>query len=136
MSKTINKATQMGTITRDIELKFLPNGNAIANFSIAVNKRYKTQSGETKDEVSYFNQVAFGKTAENINKYFQKGSRIIVVSEPKEERWEKEGQKNSRIVFMVEEFYFVDKSENQSKPKHENKLLTNEFEIDESEIPF
>ena len=83
----MNKVQILGTITRDIDLQYAPSGTAIAKVGIAVNKRY-TSNGEKKEEVSYFNCVAFGKTGENINQYFQKGSRILISGELKEDRWE------------------------------------------------
>lgn len=129
----------MGTITRDVELRYLPSGSAVANFSIAINESYKTQNGEKKEEVSYFNMVAFGLTAENINKYFQKGSRILVEAKPKEERWEKDGHKQSKTVFVVENFYFVDRAESsqpKQQPRPQPKPQQEAFDIDESEIPF
>lgn len=142
----MNKVQILGTITRDIELQYANSGTAIAKVGIAVNKRY-TSNGEKKEEVSYFNCVAFGNTGENINTYFQKGSRILISGELKEDRWEKDGQKQSRISIVIDGFYFIDKNNSAPRPKQapkvevvygkqENKLLTNEFDIDSSEIPF
>ena len=142
----MNQVQILGTITRDIELNYAPSGTAIAKVGIAVNKRY-TSNGEKKEEVSYFNCVAFGKTGENINTYFQKGSRILISGELKEDRWEKDGQKQSRISILIDGFDFIDKNNSSHQPKQapkvevvygkqENKLLTNEFDIDDSQIPF
>ena len=92
----MNKVQILGTLVRNVELQYAPIGTAIAKVGIAVNKRY-TSNGEKKEEVSYFNCVSFGKTAENINAYFFKGSRILISGELKEDRWEKDGHKQSRV---------------------------------------
>ena len=142
----MNQVQILGTITRDIELQYSTSGTAIAKVGIAVNKRY-TSNGEKKEEVSYFNCVAFSVTGENINKYFQKGSRILISGELKEDRWEKDGQKHSRVSIIIDKFDFIDKNNSSPQPKQapkvevvygkqENKLLTNEFEVDDSIIPF
>ena len=144
----MNKVQILGTITRDIEINYAPSGTAIAKLGIAVNKRY-TSNGEKKEEVSYFNCVAFGKTGENINTYFQKGSRILISGELKEDRWEKDGQKQSRISIVIDGFDFIDKNNSAPQQKQAPKVETYnaqgkktaeydipEIDIDESEIPF
>ena len=144
----MNKVQILGTITRDIDLQYAPSGTAIAKVGIAVNKRY-TSNGEKKEEVSYFNCVAFGKTGENINKYFQKGSRILISGELKEDRWEKDGQKQSRVSILIDGFDFIDKNNSSPQPKQAPKVETYnaqgkktaeydmpEFDISEDMIPF
>jgi single-strand DNA-binding protein len=144
----MNKVQILGTITRDIDLQYAPSGTAIAKVGIAVNKRY-TSNGEKKEEVSYFNCVAFGKTGENINKYFQKGSRILISGELKEDRWEKDGQKQSRVSILIDGFDFIDKNNSAPNPKQAPKVETYnaqgkktaeydmpEIDIDDSQIPF
>lgn len=110
----MNKVQILGTITRDVELQYSPSGTAIAKVGIAVNKRY-TSNGEKKEEVSYFNCVAFGKTGENINTYFQKGLRILISGELKEDRWEKDGHKHSRVSILINGFDFIDKNTDSQK---------------------
>ena len=144
----MNKVQILGTITRDVELQYSPSGTAIAKVGIAVNKRY-TSNGEKKEEVSYFNCVSFGKTAENINAYFFKGSRILISGELKEDRWEKDGQKQSRISIVIDGFDFIDKNNSAPQPKQAPKVETYnaqgkktaeydmpEIDIDNIEIPF
>lgn len=144
----MNKVQILGTITRDIDLQYAPSGTAIAKVGIAVNKRY-TSNGEKKEEVSYFNCVAFGKTGENINQYFKKGSRILISGELKEDRWEKDGQKQSRVSILIDGFDFIDKNNSSPQPKQAPKVETYnaqgkktaeydmpEIDIDNIEIPF
>ena len=144
----MNKVQILGTITRDIDLQYAPSGTAIAKLGIAVNKRY-TSNGEKKEEVSYFNCVAFGKTGENINQYFHKGSRILISGELHEDRWEKDGQEQSRVSILIDGFDFIDRNNSSPQQKQAVKVETYnaqgkktaeydmpEFDIDESQIPF
>ena len=137
----MNKVQILGTITRDVELQYSPSGTAIAKLGIAVNKRY-TSNGEKKEEVSYFNCVSFGKTAENINAYFFKGSRILISGELKEDRWEKDGHKQSRVSILIDGFDFIDKNTDSQKTapqQRQPKPKAQEFpdiDITDEEIPF
>ena len=104
----MNKTFQLGRLTKDIELKALPSGTVVGKFTIANNHKYKKQDGTIVDEPNFFDCTAIGKTAENIGKYFCKGQRIIVIGRLKQEIWEKDGAKHSKIVIVVEEFDFVE----------------------------
>ena len=73
----MNKVTLLANITSDIESKHTAGGVAIANFGVAYNDKYKAASGDMVEKAHFFNVSAFAKTAENINQYFKKGSRII-----------------------------------------------------------
>ena len=102
----LNQVVLVGRLTRDItsderSFAYLPNGTARANVSIAVNRSRK--NGEQwVDEVSYFDVTIWGKTAENLKPYLQKGKQIAVDGYLRQDRWEKDGQKNSRIVIIAE----------------------------------
>jgi single-strand DNA-binding protein len=104
-----NKAILIGNIVRDCEQKYTPSGTAIANFSLAVNRKFK-QNDEQKDEVSFIDCVAFAKTAELCSQYLGKGSGVLVEGRLKQERWEKDGQQRSRIVVVVESVTFLTKA--------------------------
>jgi single-strand DNA-binding protein len=99
-----------GNLARDVETKYLPSGTAIADFSIAVNRVWKdAQSGEKKEEVTFAGCTAFGKTAENIAKYFSKGDQIFVQGRLKQDTWEDKetGKKQSKTKVVVESFEFI-----------------------------
>ena len=90
---SFNKVILMGNLTKDPEIRAIPNGTAVANFRIAVNHRYK-QGEETKDDVCFIDIVTFGKQAENCGQFLHKGNGIIVDGRLQERRWETaEGQK-------------------------------------------
>ena len=92
----INACTFTGNLTRDAELKYTNSGTAICNFSLAVNEKY----GET-DYVSYLDFTIWGKFADAVNQYLNKGTSISVTAKAKQERWEKDGTKHSKVKFTV-----------------------------------
>ncbi|MBP5633477.1 single-stranded DNA-binding protein [Candidatus Saccharibacteria bacterium] len=98
----------MGNITRDPELRTTPSGTQVCGFSVAVNRNYKDNSGEQKENVSFFDCSAWGKSGEIIAQYAKKGSGILVSGRLEQRSWEdKEGQKRSRVEIVVEDFNFV-----------------------------
>jgi single-strand DNA-binding protein len=99
----MNLLAIIGTLTRDAEIRYTHGGTAIGNFSIAVNRYWKGQDGEFKEEVSYFQCTAFGKTAEKIVEKYGKGDKIAITGKLKQDRWEKDGQKHSRVVIVVDQ---------------------------------
>lgn len=107
----INKVVEIGNITRDIgdderSFSYTNNGTARANFSIAVNRSVK-KGEEWIDEVSYFDVTVWGKTAENLKPYFTKGQKVAVEGYLKQDRWEKDGQKFSKVGIVAEKVQLV-----------------------------
>jgi single-strand DNA-binding protein len=104
-----NKVLLMGNLTRDVELKYTPGNQAVANLGIAVNRRYKTKDGELKEEVTFVDCEAWGYTAENLSKFFSKGRPIFVEGRLKLDQWQdKDGSNRSKLRVIVESFEFVD----------------------------
>ena len=104
-----NKVLLMGNITRDVELKYTPGNMAVATIGIAVNRRFKTKEGETKDEVTYVDCEAWGRTAEVIQQYLGKRKPIFIEGRLKLDQWQdKEGGNRSKLKVVVENFQFVD----------------------------
>ncbi len=99
--------TMHGNITRDIETRNVGTAT-VAGFSVAVNRKWKDKDGETREEVSYIDCEAWGKTGEVIAQYMSKGSPIIVVGRLKQDSWEsKDGEKRTKLKVVVEQFDFV-----------------------------
>jgi|FLOH01.1.fsa_nt_gi single-strand DNA-binding protein len=116
----MNNVQILGTITREVELKYTNSGVAIGSFGIAYNEKRKQQDGSYGDVAHFFDITAFGKTAENINSYFQKGSRILLNGSLDFQSWvDKDGQKRSKVGIKVNSFDFIDKRDNsqQSQPQ-------------------
>jgi single-strand DNA-binding protein len=109
-----NKVIMIGNLTRDIELKYLPSGSAIAKSAIATSHRYKTQTGEQKEEVCFLDFSVFGKGAEILNQYVRKGSKVMLEGRLIFEQWQaQDGSNRNRHTLRVEEFKFLDsKGEN------------------------
>jgi single-strand DNA-binding protein len=76
----LNKVTLAGNLTRDPELRYTPKGTAVCKFGIAVNRKWKSESGEPKEEVTFVDVDAFGKTAEAIAQYLKKGAVYSLMS--------------------------------------------------------
>lgn len=94
-----------GRISSDIELRYTANQMAVARFSIAVNRQYQNQD----KKADFLNMTAFSKTAENIERFFRKGSRIVVRCHAQQEEYtNKDGQKVNTVGFIVDSFSFVD----------------------------
>ncbi len=104
-----NKVILMGNLTRDPELQYLPSGTAVARVGLAVSHVYNDrQSGERKEDVCFVDLDAFGRTAEVINEYFQKGRPILVEGRLRLQSWETDdGQRRSKHSVMVDRFEFV-----------------------------
>ena len=95
-----NKCIFIGNITRDAELRYTPQGTAVASFNIAVNDKYKS-NGEMKTDVLFLECVMFGKRAESVSPYLLKGTQVLVDGKLKEEKWEKNGEKKSKMKLML-----------------------------------
>lgn len=106
----LNRVMLMGNLTRDPELRYLPNGNtAVAALSLAINRKWKTPGGEAKEEATFIDCEAFGRTAEVLNQYLKKGRPVYIEGRLKLDQWtDKEGQKRSRLKVVVEQFQFID----------------------------
>jgi single-strand DNA-binding protein len=99
-----NKVILVGNLTRDPQMKYLPSQMAVTEFGLAVNHRYKTKTGEDREEVCFIDCSAFGRTAEIINQYCQKGKQLLVEGRLKYDTWEDKqgGGKRSKHVVVVD----------------------------------
>lgn len=107
MAKGFNKVVLMGNLTRDPEVRTTPNGQSVANFSLAVNRTWKGADGNQQESVSYIDCVAWGRTGEVIAQYMQKGRPILVSGRLDQRSWEQDGNKRIKVEVVVEDFNFV-----------------------------
>jgi single-strand DNA-binding protein len=100
-----NQVTIVGNVTEDPELRFTPAGAAVANFTVAVNKRFRNNDGSWEDKLDgFFRCNCWRDMAENVAESFSKGSRVIVVGRLQQRTWEtKEGQKRYEVEILVDE---------------------------------
>jgi len=105
-----NKVILAGNLTRDPEVRYTPKGTAIAKLGLAINRTWKNEAGETKEEVTFVDVDAFGRTAEVISQYLKKGRPILVEGRLKLDQWDDKqtGQKRSRLGVVLENFQFLD----------------------------
>lgn len=110
MAGSFNKVLLMGNLTRDVEIRHTGNNTAVGNFGIAVNRRYKTQSGEQREEATFVDCEAWGRTAEVMSQYLSKGRAVFIEGRLKLDQWEDRngGGKRSKLSVVVENFQFVD----------------------------
>lgn len=144
----LNKVFLYGNLTRDPEMRALPSGQNVANFSIATNRVYKDRDGAKKEQVEYHNIVAFGRQADLIGQYMKKGRPLFVEGRIQTRSWESEGKKNYRTEIVVENFQFGSGGGGgagggargddmaQSSPKDDEAIQYPDEEINPEDIPF
>lgn len=106
---SFNKVILMGNLTRDPQMKYLPSQTAVVEFGVACNRKFKTATGEDKEEVTFVDCTSFGKQAEVINQYFTKGKPIFIEGRLKYDTWEDKqgGGKRHKLTVVIENFQFV-----------------------------
>jgi single-strand DNA-binding protein len=105
-----NKVILAGNLTRDPELRYTPKGVAIAKFGLAVNRTWKSETGESKEEVTFVDIDAFARQAEVVAQYMKKGRPILIEGRLKLDTWEDKNthQKQSKLRVVLESFSFLD----------------------------
>ena len=156
-----NKVIMVGNLTRDIELKYTGSGMAIAKTAIATNRRFKTQSGEQKEETCFIDITLFGRAAEVANQYLGKGSKVLIEGRLVYEQWtDQSGNKRSKHSIAVDNLQMLgSRDENAAaggygasrgtgyerpasqpqptgQPSEPAKQDIPEIDIDDDEIPF
>jgi len=104
-----NKVILVGNLTRDPELRYTPKGTALASFGLAVNRVWRDEAGQSKEEVTFVDIEAWGRQAETIGQYMKKGRPVLVEGRLRLDSWEDKQtkQKRSRLVVVVEGFQFL-----------------------------
>lgn len=104
-----NKVLLLGNLTRDPEIRTTPSGLAIAKIGLAVNRSYRTQEGEQKEEVTYVDCDAFGKTAETMARYLSKGRPVFIEGRLRLDQWQDKnsGENRSKLSVVIDNFQFL-----------------------------
>ena len=127
---SLNSVNLIGYLTRDVELRLTPNGNPVANFGIAVNRRYR-QDEEVKQEATFVDLVAFNRTAEVAKEFLGKGRPVAIEGRLRYRAWETElGAKRSKLEVVVNQLHLM--------PRNGSNGNDAEAPVEESpeEIPF
>ena len=108
----MNKWIGMGRLTRDPEARYSQSGSAVANFSVAIDRRYKRDGETTAD---FFNCTAFGKTGEFVEKYLRKGIKVVIEGELQNNNYEdKNGTKHYSVQIIVNQIEFAESKSSQT----------------------
>lgn len=110
MAGNLNKVLLMGNLTRDVELRHTPSNMAVAKIGLAVNRRYRSGDGEMKEETTFIDCEAWGKTAETMSKYLQKGRPVFIEGRLKLDTWQdkNDGSNRSKLKVVIDSFQFID----------------------------
>lgn len=128
----VNKFIGIGNLGKDPEMRFMPDGKAVCNFSIAISERYKDKSGESKEVTEWVNVAFFGKLAEIAGEYLKKGSKVYIEGKMKTEKYSKDGVDRYTTKIIGDKMEMLSgKIETESKPK-----AAPADEMEDSEIPF
>ncbi|MEM9165579.1 MAG: single-stranded DNA-binding protein [Planctomycetota bacterium] len=105
-----NKVFLLGNLTRDIELRHTSGNQAVANFGLAINRRYRTSSGEDREETTYVDCESWGRQAEVMAQYLSKGRPVFIEGRLKLDTWQdkNDGSNRSKLRIVVENFQFID----------------------------
>jgi single-strand DNA-binding protein len=102
----LNKVLLYGNLTRDPELRALPSGMNVVNFSIATNRVFRDREGKKQEQTDFHNVVVFGRQADTVNQYLKKGNGVFVEGRLQTRSWEKEGQKMYRTEVVADRVQF------------------------------
>lgn len=136
-----NKVILMGNLTRDPELRFLPNNTPVCDLGLAVNDRVKNKQTDQYEDVPVFMDcTCFGRTAENIAKHFNKGRPIFIEGKLRFEQWEdrQSGQKRSKLKVIIDRWQFVDSDKERSGSGQQQPArgYSNTSKMSEDDIPW
>src|SRR3989338_5164335 len=113
---SFNRVYLMGNLTKDPELRYTPQGVAVANLRLAVNRRYKNKNGELKEEVCFITAVVWNKQAETCNQYLHKGSPLFVEGRLQSRSWEDNtGAKRNVIEVRAERVQFLGQGQSKAQ---------------------
>ncbi|HVZ59474.1 MAG TPA: single-stranded DNA-binding protein [Terriglobales bacterium] len=109
MAKSVNKVILLGNLGKDPEVKYTPQGTAVAKFTLATNERYKDKEGQWQDRTEWHNLVAWQRTAEIVGEYLKKGSSIYIEGTLRTNSWDDKetGQKKYRTEVIVNELVML-----------------------------
>jgi single-strand DNA-binding protein len=103
----LNKVLLIGNLGRDPEMRSLPSGQPVANFSLATSRRWKDRDGNRQEQTEWHNIVVFGKQAEIAGQYLTKGKQVYIEGRLQTRSWEKDGQKHFRTEIICDNFQML-----------------------------
>ena len=144
-----SKIVIVGNLTRDVEIKYSQSGSAIGNVGIATSRKWKSATGEQKDEVMFIDLTFFGRTAEIANQYLRKGSKVLVDGRLVFQQWTaQDGTKRSKHTVTVDSLQMLDTKQDGQQQQQYNQPAQQQqqtqqqpakqpqYNYDDDEIPF
>ncbi len=117
---SLNKAMIIGNLGKDPELKYMPNGKAVASFSIATSQKWKDNDGNQQEKTEWHNVTAFEKLAEIVGEYVKKGSKVYIEGRLQTDQWEKDGVKHYSTKIIASQMVMLggktEKNETEAQP--------------------
>jgi single-strand DNA-binding protein len=104
---SLNRVFLIGNLTKDPDVRYTPAGKAVGDLRMAVSRRYKTASGENKEETCFVSVVVWGRQAETCGEYLRKGSSAFIEGRLQYDEWEKDGQKHNRLRVVADRVQFM-----------------------------
>ncbi len=140
---SLNRVELIGRLTRDVELKYLQSGQAVAEIGMAVSDKYKNKAGEWVEDTMFCDVSLWGRTAEIAAEYTRKGSQVFIEGKLKLDTWEKDGQKRSKLKVNCDRFQMldakggnVDEGGSQERPAPRQEQKTRNAPPPGDDIPF
>lgn len=136
MAASLNRVFLIGNLTRDPELRYLPSGQAVATFTVAVNRVYNSQTGEKKEDTSFIRIVVWARRAEVCNEYLRKGSPVCVEGRLQSRSWEaQDGTKRSSIEVVANSVQFLNRGGSRDQTSEAVQLPEEPLPDESSEQP-
>jgi single-strand DNA-binding protein len=124
MARSVNQVFLMGNLTRDPELRQTPNGQNVCGFGLALNRAYRTQTGDWQEATDFIDIVTWGPLAERVSQYLAKGRRVLVQGRLQSRNWEQDGQKRTKVEVVANDVTFLDSRGFSGEQEPETALTT------------
>ena len=122
MAKSLNRCEFIGNLGGDVDMRYMPNGDAVANFSVGCSDSFKTKDGQKKEQTEWVRCVAFRKLAEICGEYLHKGAKVYVSGKMQTREWEKDGVKRYTTEIIIDDMMMLGgKGEGQQQAPHQQK---------------
>lgn len=137
MKRGINKVIIVGNVGGDPEVKYMPNGNAVVNITVATSETWKDNSGEKQEKTEWHRVVFFNKLAEIVGEYVKKGSKIYLEGRLQTRSWEQDGVKRYTTEIVANEMQMLDsRGESKAEQQEEQRPAPSNFDTFDDDIPF
>lgn len=135
---TLNKVQLIGNLGRDPEVRYTPNGTAVANVSIATTSTWKDKAGERQEETEWHRAVFFGRLAEVVGEYMKKGSPLFVEGRLRTRKWDKDGQDHYSTEIVATDMQMLGAKREDAKvpTAPAQRTPTPEYAYGDADVPF